>query len=69
MSANSPKKQLTQKPIHPSCDQLTQIVWSTHPSFWITDQSLQACEMTFMIFFSVAQQTMHLKFLLSYGAH
>ena len=33
MSDNSPKNQLTQKPTYQSCDQLTQIDWSTHPSF------------------------------------
>ena len=39
MSDSSPKNQLTQKPTHPSCDQLTQVIWSTHPNFESTHPS------------------------------
>ena len=39
MSDNFPKNQLTQKPTHTVCDQLTQINWSTHLSFWTTHPS------------------------------
>ena len=33
---NSHKNQLTQKSTYPSCDQSTEIFWSTHPIFWST---------------------------------
>ena len=49
---NSPKNQLTQKPTRPSCDQLTQIDWSTHPSFWSTHPSFEHLENTSESYFS-----------------